>query len=213
MPLTQRWYENVTVQAAIAGGVLVLSVMAFVSQLDKLAAPESKLIRSATTKDPRPGFGAALVPDTHFAAIQLTIWNNTDDLVVAENLVLNWKFRRCGVVISKEIPGADRALPEFQSKLLLEYTGKVTLPPGNGAARLSFKDASDAVSDGGYHYAKGDVDYFWIVLKPPKFPDPLVGQTYDLWVTFDYELARESGSRQFRTDPITRGSCTRVVLK
>ena len=202
-----------TVQAAIAGGVLVLSVMAFVSQLDKLAAPESKLIRSATTKDPRPGFGAALVPDTHFAAIQLTIWNNTDDLVVVDNVVLNWKFRRCGVVISKEVPGAELRLPEFESKLLLEYTAKVKLPPGNGAANLSFKDASDAVSNGGYQYARGDVDYFWIVLKPPKFPDPLVGQRYDFWVTFDYRHAGEIGSRQFRTDPITRGSCTRVVLK
>ena len=213
--MTQRWYEKVTGQAAIACGVFVLgaAAVAFVSQLDKLAAPQSKLIRGATTRDTRPGFGAGLVPDTHFAAIQLTIWNNTDDLVVAENLVLNWKFRRCAVVVSKEVPGAELRLPAFPSKLLLEYTAKVTLPPGNGAAHLSFKDASDTISDGAYQYEKGAVDYFWIVLKPPKFPDPLVGQTYDLWVTFDYQDASENGSRQFRTDRITRGTCTRVVLK
>jgi len=214
VPMTQRWYEKMRGQAAIAGGVFVLSAAAvtFVSQLDKLASPQSRVILSATTKD-TPGFGAGLVSDIHFAAIQLTIWNNTNDVVIAENLALNWEFHTCGPVVAKEAPGADLRAPAFPGKLLLEYTAKVTLPPGHGAARLSFKDASDIVSDGAYQYAKGDVDYFWIVLKPPKFPDPLIGQTYDLWATFDYRHPGDNESGQFRTDRITRGTCARMVLK
>jgi hypothetical protein len=179
---------------------------------EKLTVPQSRVIRTATTKD-TPGFGAGLVSDTHFAAVQLTIWNNTDDLVLAENLVLNWEFHTCGRVVAKEVPGAELRAPAFPGKLLLEYTTKVTLPPSNGAAHLSFKDASDIVSDGAYQYAKGDVDYFWIVLKPPKFADPLIGQTYDLWATFDYRHPGDNESGQFRTDRITRGTCARVVLK
>ena len=212
--MTLRWYEKVRGQAAIAGGLFILgaAVVVFVSQLDKLTAPQSRVIHSATTQD-TPGFGAGLVSDTHFAAIQLTIWNNTDDVVIAENFVLNWEFHPCGVVVAREVPGAKLQVPAFPGRLLLEYTTKVTLPPGNGAAHLSFKDASDIVSAGPYRYAKGDVDYFWIVLKPPKFPDPLIGQTYDLWATFDYRHPGDNESGQFRTDRITRGTCARVVLK
>lgn len=215
VPMTQRWYEKMTGQAAIAGGVFVLGAAAvtFVSQLDKLGAPQSRAIRSATTTDTRPAFGAGLVSDTHFAAIQLTLWNNADSPVAAENLVLNWEFHTCGPVVAKEVPGAELRPAAFPGKLTVEYTAKVNLPPGNGAARLSFKDASDIVSDGAYLYAKGDVDYFWIVLKPPKFPDPLIGQTYDFWATFDYRHPGDHESGQFRTDRITLGTCARVVLK
>ena len=191
-------------------GIFVLgaAVVGLVARLDKLAATQPQAMRDfTTTKDTRPEFGAGLVSDSHFAAIHLTIWNNTDDLIIAENLVLNWEFRTCERIVTKEVPGAQ----PLSLRNVLEYTTKVTLPSSNGAAHLTFTDASDTVSGGVFKYAKGDVDYFWIVVKTPQFPDPTVGQTYDLWASFNYRHSSESGSKQFRTDRITRGTCTRVV--
>ena len=214
--MTQRWYGKATVQAAIVGGIFVFAaaVVGLVAGLDKLAATQPQVMRdSATRKEPRREFGAGLVSDPMFPAIYLTIWNNTDDLIIAENLVLNWEFRTCEQVVTKEVPPAQLRSPVLLRNMLLEYTTKVTLPSSNGAAHLTFTDASDTVSGSAFKYAKGYVDSFSIVVKTPKFPDPMVGQTYDLWATFNYRHPSESGGTQFRTDRITRGSCTRVVEK
>ena len=147
------------------------------------------------------------------AAIHLTIWNNTDDLIIAENLVLNWEFRTCERIATPEAPRAQSQFPVLQRNMVFEYTAKVVLPSSNGAAHLTFMDASDTVSDGVFKYAKGDVDSFWIAVKTPKFSDPVAGRTYDLWATFNYRQPGEDASNQFRTARLTRGTCTRVIAK
>lgn len=200
----------------MVGGICVLgtAVLSLVAQLDTPSIMQLQVMRDpAPQKEMRPEFGAALVSDSHFAAIHLTIWNDTDDLIIAENLVLNWEFRTCERIVTKEALGAQLRSPAFLRNMFLKYTAKVSLPSSNGAADLTFTDASDTVSGSVFKYAKGDVDSFWIVVKTPKFPDPLVGQTYDLWATFNYRHPSESGSKQFRTDQLTRGTCTRVVAK
>ena len=210
--MTQRWYRKATVQAAIAGGVFILAaaVVGLVGRSNKPAATQPHVMHDrAPRKEMRPEFGAGLASDPMLAAIHLTIWNNTDDLIIAENLVLNWEFRTCERFASPEAPRVQPRFPVLQRSMVFKYTAKVVLPSSNGAAHLAFMDASDTVSDGVFKYAKGDVDSFWIAVKTPKFSDPVAGRTYDLWATFNYRQPSEGASKQFRTARLTHGTCTR----
>ncbi len=213
--MTQKWYRKAEVQAAIVGTILLLVVVILVARFDRPASTQHPVIRDpAPRKEMRPEFGAALAADPKLAAIHLTIWNNADALITAENFVLNWEFRTCERVATREaVPRAQIRPVELPRRMVFGYTAKVVLPSSNGAAHLTFTDASDTVSGGLFTYAKGDVDSFWIALKTPKLPDPITGQSYDLWATFNYRNPGEGGSKQFRTDRITRDTCTRVIAR
>jgi hypothetical protein len=212
--MTQKWYKKAEVQVAIVAAILLPVVVSLVARLDNPASTQPQIMRDpAPRKEMRPEFGAGLASDPMLAAIHLTIWNNTDALITVENLVLNWEFRTCERVVANEGPRTQFWSPASQRKLVFEYTAKVVLPSSNGAAHLTFTDASDTVSRGVFKYAKGDVDSFWIAIKTPKVSDPMEGQSYDLWATFNYRHASESQGTQFMTDRITRGTCTRVVAK